>query len=149
MESANRDLQELFVFLELANEMIRSVEEQYKKMLSEQQQKKTGDNDASASTGKNNAEEQKQEQEPPQREKTAAEKELWKQQLRGMFPNALMCPNKNCHYGPVVFEDCDDLASHHGEERNGVLVDNSCARHNGSSKMEEFFPGLRATISSS
>lgn len=31
-----------------------------------------------------------------------------------------------CGYGPVMKEYCDILTSHHGEERNGVRINNSC-----------------------
>lgn len=35
-----------------------------------------------------------------------------------------MCPA--CHHGPVAFNGCDDLTAHHGEKRNGAVLDNSC-----------------------
>ncbi|CUG90484.1 Hypothetical protein, putative [Bodo saltans] len=63
-------------------------------------------------------------QEAPQA--TSAADALLHKQLQKSMHAARMCPN--CQFGPIDFFGCDNLAQHHGEERNGVRTNNSCQR---------------------
>lgn len=48
--------------------------------------------------------------------------------LRRQYPNARMCPR--CNFGPVINENCADLAAHHGEARAGgrSRISNACGQ---------------------
>ncbi|CUG90485.1 Hypothetical protein, putative [Bodo saltans] len=59
-------------------------------------------------------------------EATVAADILLQKQLQKSMHAARMCPH--CKLGPIDFFGCDDLAQHHGEERNGARIDNSCQR---------------------
>ncbi|CUG90481.1 Hypothetical protein, putative [Bodo saltans] len=54
----------------------------------------------------------------------AAADVLQQKQLQKSMNAARMCPH--CQFGPIDFFGCDDLAQHHGEERNGARTRNSC-----------------------
>ncbi|CUG90483.1 Hypothetical protein, putative [Bodo saltans] len=54
----------------------------------------------------------------------AAADVLLQKQLQKSMHAARMCPH--CQFGPIDFFGCDDLAQHHGEERNGARTRNSC-----------------------
>ncbi|CUG90488.1 Hypothetical protein, putative [Bodo saltans] len=59
-------------------------------------------------------------------EATVVAEKLQQKQLQKSMHAARMCPH--CKAGPIDFFGCENLAQHHGEERNGVRTNNSCQR---------------------
>ena len=48
--------------------------------------------------------------------------------MRRQYPNAVQCPRPHCSAGPVIPENCQNLATHHGESSRsgGGIISNAC-----------------------
>ena len=54
------------------------------------------------------------------------EREAKKREMMRALPNARQCGH--CGYGPIVNENCNNLATHHGERRGRRAINNHCPR---------------------